>query len=220
MQFNSKSKTKKSKSPSPNRISRFLPDIGGIYCLVVFLALTAFAGGRALIDGDTLWHIKAGEVMINRGAVLTTDIFSHTAYGHPWMAHEWLAEVIMAAIHSWAGVPGVVIFYFLLTALSFWLLFLLANPYDDPWLAFFCISIAFGLALSHLLARPHIFSWFFGTLTLYLLKRRGRWLYILPPLTALWANIHGGFVLGIVLQGLYLAGRDWKGGRHFFGRGS
>ena len=202
-----------------NRISRFLPDIGGIYCLVVFFALTAFAGGRALIDGDTLWHIKAGEVMLERGTVLTTDIFSHTAYGHPWMAHEWLAEVIMAAIHSWAGVPGVVIFYFLLTALSFWLLFLLANPYDDPWLAFFCISIAFGLALSHLLARPHIFSWFFGTLTLYLLTRRGRWLYILPPLTALWANIHGGFVLGLVLQGLYLAGSGLERGCSLFRQG-
>ena len=84
---------------------------------------------------------------------------------------------------------------------------------------FFCISIAFGLALSHLLARPHIFSWFFGTLTLFLLERRGRWLYILPPLTALWANIHGGFVLGIVLQGLYVAGAGLERGASLFRQG-
>jgi hypothetical protein len=213
---NSKSKIQNSPAPPLNRFPRLLPDIGGIYCLVVFLALTVFAGGRALLDGDTLWHIKAGEVMLERGTVLTTDIFSNTVNGKPWLAHEWLSEVVMAALHNWGGVPAVVIFYFLLVSLSFWLLFRLADPYDDPWLAIFCVSLALVLTLTHLLARPHIFTWFFGTLTLYLLSRRDRWLFILPLLTALWANFHGGFVLGLALQGLFLAGQGLEWGRRFF----
>jgi hypothetical protein len=216
MQLQSKSPIQDSKLPSSNGLSRFLPDFGGIYCLMVFLTLTAAGGGPALLDGDTLWHIKAGEIMLQRGTILTTDIFSHTVHGQPWIAHEWLSEIIMALIHSWAGIPGVTVFYFLLVAMSFWFLFLLAEPYDNPWLAIFCISIALALAQMHILARPHIFTWFFGTLTLLLLTRGGRLVYFLPPITALWANLHGGFVLGLVLQGLFLLGYALERGLNTF----
>ncbi len=122
----------------------------------------------------------------------------------------------MAIIHRWAGIPGVVIFYFLLAALSFWLLSRLAEPYDDPWLTIFLCLHRLGFGVDHLLARPHIFTWFFGTLTLYICQLEGRWLFVLPPITALWANIHGGFVLGIVLQGLFLAGRVLERGKLIF----
>jgi len=185
----------------------FLPDIAGLYVLVLFSLLVFFGGEKMLRDHDTLMHIRAGQVMLAQGEVLQSDIFSHTAPGAPWTAHEWLAEVIMAGLHHLAGLPGVVIFYCLLATFSFWLLFRMASEVAGDWAALFLVSVVLLLAAWHLLARPHVFTWFFGTLTLFLLLRgRDRHLYALPLMTALWANVHGAFVVGLLLQGIFFVG--------------
>lgn len=155
---------------------------------------------------DTLWHIKAGSIMLAQGGLITHDIFSHTAEGQPWMAHEWLAEVVMALCHQVAGIAGVVIFFSLLVAFTFWLLLRLARQYLDDLPALFCVFVALLLAGSHLLARPHLFTWFFSVLTLHILLVRRERLFFLPLLTLVWANTHGGFILGLLLQGIFLAG--------------
>jgi hypothetical protein len=186
---------------------RFLPDIGGAYCFVIFVIMVLFAGKRALLDGDTLWHIKFGTLMIERGEIITRDIFSHTVPGKPWTSHEWLSEIIMGAVHNLAGLPGVVIFYFLIAALTFWILFLIARHCGaGEWLSIFAVSVAMVLSMTHLLARPHIFSWLFGVITLYILQKGGRKLFLLPLLMIPWVNLHGGFALGLALQGLFLLG--------------
>jgi hypothetical protein len=186
---------------------KILPDIAGVYGLVIFISFVLFAGKKALGDGDTLWHIKFGDLILERGELITSDIFSHTAAGKPWTSHEWLAEVIMAAVHRVAGLPGVVIFYFLIAALSFWILFKIAQECGaGEWLSIFTVSLALCLSLTHLLARPHIFTWLFGLTTLYILLKGGRSLFLLPILMIPWTNLHGGFALGLVLQGLFLAG--------------
>ncbi len=183
-----------------------LPDIPGLYGFIVFVTLFIFYGGKALLDGDTFWHVKAGMTMLDQGSLLTHDIFSHTASGAPWTAHEWLAEVIMAILHRFGGLQGVALFYFLIAALSFWLLFRITRRLTDDWLALLLVSTAFVFSMTHLLARPHIFSWLFGVCTLALLQQGGRSRYLLPPLIALWANLHGGFILGLVLQAIFIGG--------------
>lgn len=186
---------------------KILPDIAGAYSFILFIGFLLFAGKKALGDGDTLWHIKFGDLILQRGELITHDIFSHTAAGKPWTAHEWLAEIIMAIIHRIAGLPGVVIFYFLVAALSFWVLFKIAQQHGaNDWLAVFVVSLALSLAMTHLLARPHIFTWLFGLLFLYILYQGGRSLFLLPLLMIPWSNLHGGFALGLILQGLFLLG--------------
>ncbi|MEZ4483960.1 MAG: hypothetical protein R2864_04985 [Syntrophotaleaceae bacterium] len=95
-----------------------LPDLPGLFGLIAFVTLVIFDGGKALMDGDTFWHIKAGSTMLDQGRLLSQDIFSHTANGIPWTAHEWLTEVIMAALHRFGGLQGVALFFFI-AALSF-----------------------------------------------------------------------------------------------------
>lgn len=186
---------------------KILPDIAGAYSFIIFISLVLFAGKKALGDGDTLWHIKFGDLILERGELITRDIFSHTVAGKPWTSHEWLAEIIMAAVHRLAGLPGVVIFYFLIAALSFWVLFKVAQQCGaGEWLSIFAVSLALCLSLTHLLARPHIFTWLFGLTTLYILLKGGRFLFFIPLLMIPWTNLHGGFALGLVLQGLFLAG--------------
>jgi len=184
----------------------FLPDIPGLFFLITFSGLVFFNKGRVLNDGDTFWHIKAGLTMLEQGSLLTKDIFSHTAYGMPWTAHEWLAEIFMASIYRLTDLQGVAIFYFFIASLSFWLLFKISRRYAGEWISLFCVLLAYRLSLSHLIARPHIFSWLFGILTLYILLEGEKKLYFLPLITALWANFHGGFILGLALQGFFIGG--------------
>ena len=118
----------------------FLPDAAGLWGLVIFVTLTLVGSNKALNDGDTLWHIKMGQVMLERGEVLTHDIFSHTAYGQPWHAHEWLSEIIMAFLYNGAGLPGVTIFYFAIVGLTFTLIFKVASRVAGDGSA--CVAMA------------------------------------------------------------------------------
>src|SRR5207253_8148649 len=69
-------------------------------------ALAAFAPGL-LNDGDTYWHIRAGEWMLAHRAVLRSDIFSYTVAGAPWHTQEWLAEIAMALAWTMRGWPAI-----------------------------------------------------------------------------------------------------------------
>jgi hypothetical protein len=72
-------------------------------------------GVPVLRDGDTFWHIAAGQWILSHGAVPDQDIFSHTIHGAPWLAHEWLSEVVLALAHQAGGLTVVLG----LTAVSF-----------------------------------------------------------------------------------------------------
>lgn len=183
-----------------------LPDIAGLYGFITFALLVIFDSGKALGDGDTLWHIAAGKRMLSNHIILTQDVFSHSAFGKPWMAHEWLSEIIMAWIHQYSGLTGLVLFFFVIASLSFWLLYRIVSSKVGDWVAIITVSIAFTFSMTHMLARPHVFSWLFGVITLYALHKQGRWYWLLPPMTVLWANLHGGFILGLALQGLVIGG--------------
>lgn len=185
---------------------RFLPDVAGMCGFVSFVVVLVFNKGKSLNDGDTFWHLAAGRHMLENGVILTQDIFSHTAFGKSWTAHEWLSEIIMAWLHQHFGLTGTVLFFFLIAALTFWLLFRLVSTVAGDWAAAFAVSLALIFSMRHMLVRPHIFSWLFGVITLYALHKQGRWLWILPLLTILWTNLHGGFILGLALQGLFIGG--------------
>lgn len=186
----------------------FLPDPAGLWGIVVFITLTLFGGNKALQDGDTLWHIKMGQVMLERQELLTQDLFSHTAYGQPWHAHEWLSEIIMAALYGWAGLAGMTILYFALVGLTITVIFKVARRYSGDWAVSFAIALALPCLYLHLLARPHVFTWLGAALTLYLLERSDRWAWLLIPIVALWANLHAGVLYALVLQAIYIAGNS------------
>ena len=62
----------------------------GVYALFVL------AGNRLLIDPDTMWQITVGQWIIDHRAVPTTDVYSFTMRGQPWISTQWLAQVLYA----------------------------------------------------------------------------------------------------------------------------
>lgn len=152
--------------------------------------------------------------MLEKQKLIDSDIFSHTAFGTPWTAHEWLSEIIMASIHNIAGLEGVLCFFLLIASLSLWLLFKITEKSANQWVAFGCIALTLAFSQAHLVARPHLFTWLGMLVTLSILTNGGKRLYWLPVVTVVWANLHGGFIIGLVLQIIFIFGAVIEAHQH------
>jgi hypothetical protein len=169
---------------------------------VVFVNLCAWS---MLADGDTAWHLAAGQWILAHRAIPVTDPFSLTAAGTPWIAHEWLAEAAMGLAYAGAGWSGVS----LLFACAGMALFLIIGLHLRRWLpplaVFAALIILFLILQPFLLARPHMLAWpllALWVLGLFHARERSRPpAFTLLPLLIVWANLHGSFILGILLIG-------------------
>ncbi|MGE5158188.1 MAG: hypothetical protein ACM3OF_08570 [Gemmatimonas sp.] len=176
--------------------------------LWVFLGvyvLRLIAGNGLLIDPDTLWQVTVGQWIIDHHAVPQTDVYSFTMHGEPWISTQWLAQVMFAKAYAWAGWAGPVVLATLAIAATFALLarFLTARISASASLVF--ISAALALTMPHLLARPHVLAMPFTVLWIGGLiaaaDRREAPSLLLLLWIALWANLHGGFVFGLMMIG-------------------
>ena len=142
--------------------------LGDLFVLILMLA--AFGRPRAwqglLADGDTGWHIRTGDYILQTGRVPVADLFSFTRHGQPWFAWEWLADVGFALLHRWHGLEAVVGFSALVLSLSAGLLLCwLLRRGSGLWVAVGVVLAAVSASSIHSLARPHIYSLLFVTLT-------------------------------------------------------
>jgi hypothetical protein len=205
------------KDPIPATWVRWvLPSFADIFFLVVagFLAFSP-ASAALLGDADTGWHIRNGEIILATRAVPRTDSFSYTRAGQPWYAWEWLYDTAIAAIHHVAGLNGVVLFTAVVIALTFAILFRFVLRRSGSFVvAAASTLLAASASQIHMLARPHVLSWLFTLLWVEALYRfqegQRRALLWLPPLMLLWVNVHGGFILGLVLLALFGCARIWR----------
>jgi hypothetical protein len=189
----------------------YLPSITDWMFASIFVRLMTSGASALLADGDTGWHIRAGEFVLETGHIPRYDLFSFTMQGERWFAWEWLADVILALVHYAAGLQGVV----LLTAVVIAATAAVLLRYMT-WLG---VNLLIGIAAVilicsasnlHWLARPHMFTWGFLLCTIWLLeadrRQPRRSVFLLVPLATLWTNIHGGFVALLVTVGIYGVG--------------
>jgi hypothetical protein len=175
-------------------------------CLFLALLIWVFALGSGwislLADGDTGWHIRTGEYILDTRSVPAHDLFSFSKPNAPWFAWEWLADVIFAALHRAWGLKGVVVFAAVTLCAAATLLFRhMLWRGANVLAALLATLLATGASTVHYLARPHIFTIFGLTASLWMLERDVRRprnaVWWLVPATALWANLHGGFLAWI-----------------------
>jgi hypothetical protein len=194
----------------PQLAVKFLPSLADF----AFLMPIAFLFGRMagvktlLSDCDTGWHIRTGEWIIQNGWVPARDIFSFSKPGAPWFAWEWLSDVLFAKLNAWGGLQLVVMFAILMLSATFVCLFLLVKRKSNPIVAILVTMVAAAASSIHWLARPHLFTLLFLVLFYAALEqvREGRTrilgvpiLAVLPVVTILWTNLHGGFFVGALM---------------------
>jgi hypothetical protein len=189
--------------------------ISDVVFIATFLVLTfGFVGPHMLDDSGIGWHIRDGERILRTWSAPRVDSFSYTRGGQPWYAWEWLYDAAIALVHRYMGLNGVVLVSGAIVALTFRMLFrwLLARSGHGA-VAIALTALAVGSSAVHLLARPHLLTWLFTLLAYRILEdfqsgRRQR-LFWLPVMMLLWVNVHGGFLVGLALVGIYLAANLW-----------
>jgi hypothetical protein len=167
----------------------------------------ALARGSALLaDPDVYLHVAVGRWIIAHGFVPHADVFSFSVPGAPWVPHEWLSEVIFATLYDQVGWVGLVALTGLTFALAMALLARALLIFLAPTYALIGTLTAWGLCAPLVLARPHVLAFplvVAWTTSLVLARSKDR---APAPFAALlmvlWANLHGGFMIGLVLAAL------------------
>jgi hypothetical protein len=207
-----------------------IPSLSDLFflALIVWLFGVGLGWSGLVLDGDTGWHIRTGEYILQTGTVPHHDIFSWSKEGASWYAWEWLTDVQYALLHARWGLGGVAVFSGLLICASAYVLLRVmlwtgANAFVCGMLTLLYVG---GSSLHHH-ARPHVWTLFLFAITTGLLvrdrQRCDRMVWLLVPITGLWANLHGGFLAAIAMVGLAAVGtaledfRNWRGYTRYLG---
>jgi hypothetical protein len=188
-----------------------LPRIGVQRLLqLVFLGFLFVAEAQPLIDTDLWWHLANGRYILAHG-IPSVDVYSHTAVGHPWVVHEWLADVTFYGVYQGLGIAGLVLLSAVVITLAGWMVYRLLRRGGLGTNSAVVMGVVLMLATTPSWgARPQVINFLFaGILCDRLLayrERPGRALYMLVPFFLLWANLHSGYVVGLGLLAVFLAG--------------
>jgi hypothetical protein len=178
-----------------------VPLFAGVGAYLFFLS----AGEILLRDSDSYWQIRIGQWILDHGAMPYTDVHSFTRLGEPWISSSWLSQVLFALAYGSLDWAGPVILTSLAIGATVAIFIYLLDAYVDPARSILLVTLAVLISGTHFLARPHMLALpvmlaFVGGL-FAAADRRSHPSWLLLPLMALWANLHGGFVLGLALIG-------------------
>ena len=208
-------------------VRRVLEDRRFLWAVTLAAALLAFLGPLAAYD--LWWHLKAGRMILESGAVPHADPFSFTAAGRPWTYHSWLAGVVLTLVWDAGGAVGMIWFRSLLLAAALMLAWASARGRGvGPGLAAVLVLASCLQLKMRSLARPYLFSFVLFMLFVLILQAacssrepehdgrrrperaflwgRGGRLLLLPLLMLLWVNLHAGFLAGLLVIGAYGVG--------------
>jgi hypothetical protein len=184
---------------------RTLPrlSIEHLWGLLALAGILWFAFAKPLQLLDFWWHLKVGEIIYTTKSIPRTDLFSFTAAGRDFVHQNWLSELLYYLTYRLGDLPLLICLNGLVIVIAFGLVFYLCwEASRSLRIAAACTILAEVLSIGFTNARPQVFS--FPLFALYLVlqryrRRRGDLLWLLPLLMALWVNVHGAFVLGLML---------------------
>jgi hypothetical protein len=171
--------------------------------LGVFLVARVFASMRAFfVDPDLWWHIKDGADILATHHWPTTDPYSFTVHGQPWIAFEWLGDILLASVSRIGGVLGLDILLITLgSAVMIALYYLGTLRSGNSKAGFLAAGLLCSLAFPSFTLRPQMLGYLFLVLTVIALEffRQGkhRAIWFLPPLILIWINSHGSWIIGV-----------------------
>jgi hypothetical protein len=194
----------------------------GIYIFLISFACVYYVLNAPLMLGhyDLGWHLAAGDLIRDRGSIPFQDPWSFTLGDRQWFNLSWLWDVIASAIFQYAKFGGLTLF---VVACGAVIVGYLTSICLSSGASAIAVSISvFAACLLYpsfatppniyLAASPNISTMLFAVIFYGECLRRTR-CFLLPVMMVLWANLHGGFVLGFLIVGIFggasLLRRDW-----------
>jgi hypothetical protein len=178
--------------------------------LACFLVVPLFLCLFPIVSRDIGFHLQAGAWIWSHGEIPRADPFSYTAFGRPWIDSHWLFQVILFAIHSAAGLPGLVILRIGIVLASVGLVLATCWRRDALGISVAVCTLAVLASFGRFWVRPELFSILFLALFFYLVEHVSRFprraLVGVFACQVVWVNAHGLHPLGVAFLALYLAG--------------
>ncbi|HEX5042009.1 MAG TPA: hypothetical protein VFV75_03835, partial [Candidatus Polarisedimenticolaceae bacterium] len=172
-----------------------------VAALLAVLLGTAF-GLHEVVDPDVFQHVAVGRAILDEPSGIGHSSFHDLYPGHAYVEDKPLASVLVALADRWGGEDGLAIYQLLLPALvaGAWYALLTAAG-ATPWAALAGTALALAAGAYRLEPRPDTWSHALlaGVAILVLRAPGRRLLWALPLLFALWVNLHGYWVTGIVV---------------------
>jgi len=173
------------------------------YCLLLTKTIV-------LSTADLGRHIKNGEIIIQNiihgqslHGILYTNFYSYTITDSPFINHHWLSGVVYYLTWKVAGFSGTSILYLVISALTLLMLLAAVKKQVNWWLLFALAWFITPLAASRAEVRPEVFTYFFLSISFYILWKNyhrelsNRRLIVLPIMQLFWVNMHIGFIFGL-----------------------
>lgn len=185
---------------------------------ILLCYLVAFVFGmKQLREPDVWWQLLAGRWMVENGGVTHTDVFSYTMAGQPWINVKWLYEVFIHMVENVLGPEGVILLQAIVNVAILWALFhtlkQVAKYFRTTPSNFFTVITAllfFVMVEYRMSGRPEMVSHLMCALFMSYLwcYPRLKWRQLIWPvvLQCIWANMHEGYPVGIVMLGSFAAG--------------
>jgi hypothetical protein len=178
--------------------------LGALLVGATFAVVRSFS-----VDPDMWWHIRTGELILSTHRWATTDPYSYTAAGAPWMSCEWLGDVFFAVVYRFGGLRGLEVLLLVLASAVMLALYAFATLRSGNCKAAFLVAtVLLALATASFNLRPQMLGYLFLILTLITLElfRQGkqRAVWLLPILFLVWVNTHGSWIVGLGTVALYI----------------
>jgi hypothetical protein len=164
--------------------------------------------GVSSLDPDFGWHIRIGEIMMKNG-IPKTDPFSYTMPSFPWVDHGRLSDVVMAWLYPKLGMTGLAIIFALMVVTAV----MVVLPIEKVAFGVVPLFLGWGVLVARFGVRPQVEDWLFAAILIRWGNeekwwKKGKW--AIPVLFILWANFHGGWLvgLGILLILVWGKGRE------------
>jgi hypothetical protein len=195
----------------------------GIYLFVIAFASVYYLLNAPALLGhyDLGWHLAAGDLIRARGQIPFHDPWSFTTAGRQWFNLSWLWDAIASALFQYAGFGGLILFVVACGAVIAGYLASVCLSCGASAIAV-CISVLAACVLYpayaaypniYLAASPNMCTMLFSVIFYGECLKNTRFRLFLPAIMLLWANLHGGFVLGFFIVGVFggvaLLRRDW-----------
>lgn len=183
--------------------------VSGLIRVALGVCLCLLISGT-LADADLWGHLRFGLDLLASGRLPVLDSYSFTS-DRPWINHEWLAELLMALAYRSAGAAGLNGLKLVCIATIAAVIVALANKHGATPAArdtLVGLTVLATYTRTNVI-RPQMFSVALFCIILYLLgeidRGRERVVWMLPVCFGIWVNLHGGWILGLGVVGLWFA---------------
>ena len=172
--------------------------------------IVAVVGHFAIVGDDARWLAALGHIVVRDHAIPTGVPFAAASTAH-WPNALVLAELIFYALERAMGDQGLIVAQTLAAGLALTILAwgARASGASTPGTCQSLLLVVLGAFTSFTVARVQMFSLVLFPLLLVLLRadqrEPSRRIWLVLPLLALWANLHGTALAGLAILYLYLS---------------